>query len=493
MPNLYARSIFLASYIVDDDDSTPSPIVTLTPLQIGSLDWLSKVRTRKGNTYTIMSKIAPAALTRRCSSFLWLGVLLFIAFFFFGIRSSDDGRTSPWRSPFTTDDGLLSFIGYGGGGKASKEPTRIAILESAGVHDEVSAALVHAFGGQANSELSLYLAKQRYHSDKIINNFTLEAPIVGINNSLLFEEHVNTLPAPHVLVSTTCELDLIRDDIKRPLDKLLHNSTTHLFCLVHHADRWKDGKHVDVVRSWPADRIDFIGLSQHTVDFFKSKTLSEWHLNETVTMRTFPPVFPVALPEPDPSAGLSLAMQGDYSSGRRDYKGIFEHLGEVIHKVKEANFATDEKTVSLHLIGHGNPPEVPENVRDHVVFDQSLSYPDFYALLSKAFSILPAFASDTYFDRKASSTVPASLIAGAPLVASEELLKAYSYLPREVTWVAEPGETEMATIRRVIVDRDAYIQKRQAVRDACVRLAEENRGHVKEWIAEALANVKTQS
>ncbi|KAF5700432.1 hypothetical protein FGLOB1_10779, partial [Fusarium globosum] len=164
---------------------------------------------------------------------------------------------------------------------------------------------------------------------------------------------------------------------------------------------------------------------------------------------------------------------------------VFNHLGSVIRKASEESEGHSPQNVSLHLVGHGTHPEVPDHVKDHVFFDEGLSYPDFYTLMSKSFAVLPAFASETYFDRKASSTIPAALIAGAPIVATEELLKAYSYLPREATWVARPGEGEMDVIERVIDDRDGFIKRRQAVRDFTKSLLEQNQANTKAWINEA--------
>lgn len=431
--------------------------------------------------------MAALALPRRFYSFIWLLLLLAVALFFLSCR--EEGLTSlprppkSWRIPFTTDDGILSFMGY------EREPVRISILESVGVHDEVAAALVHAFGGQENSELSLYFLRQRYGMEDIMSNFSLVAPVTVLNSSTSFGASMQELPPPDILVSTTCELDLERHGIQA-IRGLLANATTHLFCVMHHADHWVEGKHVREIKPWvEEERVDFIALSQHTGDFLLNNTVPQWNSNATITARTFPPVFPVKHPEPNPAGELSLAMQGDYSSGRRDYKGIFNHLGTVIRKVNEST-AQDNKNVSLHVIGHGKPPEVPEAVRSNVVFDHDLSYPDFYAILSRAYAMVPAFASDTYLDRKASSTVPASLIAGAPMVASEEILAAYSYLPRDAVWISQPGEDEMDVIERVIEQKDEFLRKRERTRAACNDLMEENRGHVKEWIDVALEKAR---
>ncbi|KAL2753086.1 hypothetical protein ACRALDRAFT_1066011 [Sodiomyces alcalophilus JCM 7366] len=428
-----------------------------------------------------------AALPKRICTLLLLFFIVIIAI----ISLSDDAWSAvsaplpQWHVPFTTDTGILSNW-WGSKGR----PLRIAIMEAVGTHDEVTAALVHAFGGHPNAQLTLYIKNQRYNMEAIMENLDLPSPIVAVESSDIFIDHAQGPHPPDILVSTTCEIDPERKPVA--FRHLLARNTTHLFCVFHHADRWKRGRHVNVAREFLArDRVDFIGLSQHTVDYFLNETAANWATDDgappSIRAHAFPPVFPVDVPDLDPDAGPSLAMQGDYSSGRRDYKNIFQHLSNVIDRTHELSATThDNETVSLRLIGHGKHPEVPAAVRDRVFFDEGLSYPDFYALLSQSFSVIPAFASDTYLDRKASSTVPASLIAGAPLVASEGLLAAYSYLPREAAWVAEPGEGEMDVIERVIGEKDEFRKKRKLVRQARDRLMKENRAHVREWIANVL-------
>ncbi|KAF5602049.1 hypothetical protein FPANT_1575 [Fusarium pseudoanthophilum] len=428
------------------------------------------------------------ALPRRFYSLLWVAVLLALVVFFIFLRedtwSSIPRPPSGWKIPFTTDDGVLSSW-MGGSkkkGKDPKEPLRIMLVESSGTHDEVAAALMHAFGNQEGSSLDVYFANQRFNMQGIMANFTLAANVT-INKWDKFANDVTENP-PHILVSTTCEFDLDRGT--DPIVNLLKTANTHLFCTIHHADRWAQGKYVQAVRSWAEhERVDFVGLSQHTVDFFLNDTIPKWHTAANLTTRVIPPVFPVHISDPDLEPGISLSLQGDYSDGRRDYNGVFNHLGSVIRKANEESEGHTPQNVSLHLIGHGTHPDVPDHVKDHVFFDEGLSYPDFYTLMSKSFAVLPAFASETYFDRKASSTIPAALIAGAPIVASEELLKAYSYLPRDTTWVARPGEGEMDVIERVIDDRDGFLKRRQAVRDFTKSLLEQNQANTKAWINEA--------
>ncbi|KAF4468011.1 hypothetical protein FALBO_5105 [Fusarium albosuccineum] len=443
--------------------------------------------------------MSAVALPRRFYSLLWVALLLVVVIFFICFRedawSSIPSPPKSWRIPFTTDDGVLSSwkgsgsgssAGTGGSGYAGRkpgEPLRIALVESSGTHDEVAAALMHAFGGQENSQLDVYFTHQRFKMPSIMGNFSLPANIT-VHKFDKFASAMTTDPRPHVLVSTTCEFDLDRGT--DAVVDLLKKGETFLFCTIHHADRWHQGKYVQTVRGWvERGLVDFVGLSQHTLDFLVKETIPKWHSAANLTTRVIPPVFPVNVPD-DIEENISLSIQGDYSSGRRDYNGIFNHLGAVIRKAKET---TPDQQVALHLIGHGTTPEVPDHVKDHVVFDQGLSYPDFYSLISRSFAVIPAFASDTYFDRKASSTIPASFIAGAPLVVSEELLEAYSYIPKEATWVARPGESEMDVIERVMGDRDGYIKRRQKVRDTNKALMEQNHANTKEWIDIGLEKV----
>jgi hypothetical protein len=368
---------------------------------------------------------------------------------------------------------------------------RISLVETGGSHQEVTAALVYAFGSQKNSTISLFFAEQRYGMEKIINEFKLSSPIASTKSSSDFKNAVRESLPPQVLISTTCELDIVR--LAESFEVLLAGGKTYLFCVIHHADRWAKSEAADKVRPWVEKQlVDFVALSAHTAQFLQTESIAKWDYDSNVTVQVLPPVFPVNIPEPldgsDPENKLSLAMQGDYDASRRDYAGIFEQLGDIVENAK--NISQGKKTtspeVALHLIGHGSRPPVPEVVEQQTVFDENLSYIDFYALLSRSFALLPAFASKEYFDRKASSSVPASMIGGVPLVASEELLKAYSYLPRDAAWVSHPGEGEMDVIRRVIHLADEHAKKRGIIQAACQSLVKENIEHVSKWVDKGL-------
>ncbi|KAH6975202.1 hypothetical protein BKA56DRAFT_590200 [Ilyonectria sp. MPI-CAGE-AT-0026] len=428
---------------------------------------------------------------RRFYSILWLLGLVVVALVFLSGKDGDWSSlsdSSNWSVPFATDEGLFgSVMGYFGQ-EVDTEPARIAIVNSIGVHDEVLAALVHAFGGHPNAKMSVFLQGQRYKMGDIMRNFTLAAK-TSVKDVHNFRAAMNRNPHPHVVVSTTCEFDLRIE--QNAFNNLLANGNTHLFCVVHHADQWATGKHTEIARKWvDKGKLDFVGLSQHTVDFLMRDTKLKWGQDHNATARVFPPVFPVERPDADADGDISLAMQGDYSSSRRDYGHIFTELARVVDKVKNTPGNQQNETVSLHVIGHGKVPDVPDITKNNVIFDKSLSYPDFYAVMSRAFAIIPGFASDEYLDRKASSTVPASLIAGAPLLASEEILKAYSYLPREAAWVSMPGEEDMDAIKRMIGNREEYVEKRKLARAAADNIMAQNRKNIQQWVKEVRKKLK---
>lgn len=369
----------------------------------------------------------------------------------------------------------------------------ISLVETGGSHDEVTSALVYAFASQKDSAVTIFSPSLRYGIEKIIDEFHLPT---FTNSTDDFKKAVGESAPPKILISTTCELDSV--NLAESFEILLAGKKTYLFCVIHHADRWMNSQNANNVRPWVEQGlVDFVTLSEHTARFFRTEAIDKWDFKADVKVQVLPPVFPVNLPAPlaasDPENKFSLAMQGDYDASRRDYAGIFQHLGDIIGDF--GNGAAGEKKtaspeVSLHLIGHGNRPPVPDSVKQQTVFDENLSYIDFYTLLSRSFALLPAFASKEYFDRKASSTVPASMIGGVPLVASEELLKAYSYLPREAAWMSKPDEGEMDVIKRVRNMADERAKKRDIIKAACQRLVEENIEHVTGWIKDALKRTK---
>lgn len=359
---------------------------------------------------------------------------------------------------------------------------KVAIINSAPSHDEVFSALIYTFGSIPGVKLDLFLHTLSYKSGDIIEEFDIGLNITHNNDPQKFM--ADNATAPDIVISTTCEVESKR--LHQQLHGLLENNNTYLFCLIHHADQWGTNDNVanlTLIRSWmDKQRMDFVALSNHTAQYLKNNSMSSWKFSPQFmpNIRTFPPVFPVRV-NTQPEA-LSFALQGNYEASRRDYKGLFKHL---------TNFHLDAKAnVTLRLVGHGQHPEVPEHLREYVRFDEALNYPEFYDTLAHCFAMLPAFASDTYYDRKASSSVPASLIAGIPIVGPARLLESYTYLNEDDIWLQGENETDIDVIGRVLkLEPEAREEKKERVAAASKRLMQENIVAARAWLVEALGKL----
>lgn len=369
-----------------------------------------------------------------------------------------------------------------------KEPLRIVITENSGYHEEVVAAFVHSFGSQKNSQLDLYQKVQRYGITDIMKAFKLQKPVLDSKAPPEFCQAEGG-STPHVVVASTCAVDALTCGPR--LKSLLQQGQTHLFCVIHHADHWERKDLQEALIPWIENgRMDFVGLSEHTSRFLE-RVVKGWNTTVMPRFRYFVPVFPVSLPAlPSGNdimdAELGFAMQGLYETYRRDYNTIFTHLESFINSKSSRGGVSDNSNVTLHLLGAGKRPKVPDSLISHVKFDESLAYVEYYSILARAFALLPAFANDEYLDRKASSTVPAGLIGGTPLVATKEIMDSYSYLSEDVVYLQKDGETEFDVIRRVLKAEGKHrVEKMQLVRNRTAKMIEGNTRLVEKWIKES--------
>lgn len=374
------------------------------------------------------------------------------------------------------------------------KPVAVTITETGGSHDEVVAALVHSFGSVPEVKIDLYQLLPRYGIKDVMKAFSLSHPIKGPRGPGAFKEGVKT-DRPDIFVAGTCELDIKSkgNGVKTQLDELLKDGKTFLICVVHHADRWgmPEQKLEEAILPWlEKGLVEFWTLSPHTAKFLVENSMSKWAptvSGNVPVVKHFVPVFPVALQDPPSESGaekeeMSFAMQGDYDPTRRDYRDIFAQMSSFI-----AQGSSDETNVALHLIGHGPKPNVPDDIKDAIIFDERTQYGDFYNILSKTFALLPGFANAEYLDRKASSSVPAALIAGTPIVAQQSLLDAYSYVTKDVVWLQDPAENDMAVVGRVLaLTPNERRGKKQLVRKRCAEIIKGNTLWVEDRISVAL-------
>jgi len=401
----------------------------------------------------------------------------------------------------------IQFGSHGGSQQDASSPqpqqdaaaVHITITETGGSHDEVVAALVHSFGSQPHAVIDLYQLLPRYRITDIMAGFTLTNPLPRPRGPQEFIDHGVTKRRPDILVAGTCELDIIK--FKDQLTTLLAARKTYLYCVVHHADHWAGEKLESAIRPWvEAGMVDFLTLSPHTGEFLKTQTISKWKTTAISTIRHFVPLFPVPLPAVPSGHGndkeeLSFGLQGDYDPTRRDYKSIFVRLGTFLEAASGFSESSGEESgnrnVTMHLLGHGTRPEVPEMVKDHVKFDEQLNYFQFYSIISRTFALLPAFASNEYLDRKASSSVPAALIGGVPLVATQAVLNAYSYIDKEVVWLQGDKESDLDVVGRILkMGPKERRKKKELVRRKCATIVNQNIKTVEIWLEQAFTKIK---
>ncbi|EGX45909.1 hypothetical protein TWF173_001525 [Orbilia oligospora] len=405
---------------------------------------------------------------------------------------------------------------------AEKRPLRIAFVETGGSHDEVLAALVNSWGKLPGAELTFFQRLSRYGSHDIMRTFDLSNPIPDHRGMDDFRRADENQPVPDIVVATTCEFDMRK--YQENMTVLLENHKTYLFCVIHHADRWGYEKHhlEEALTPWVrANRAEFLALSPHTAEFLLEQSLKKWKVvkeeGHQPLVRHFVPVFPVQLPPiPTDDSNLSFGLQGDFGQERRDYKMVFRRLGEFLKPASakplppsspqgpavpakrdesedeesQTKIETQPRNITLHLVGHGRHPPVPAEVVNNVVFDEGLNYIDFYTILSRCFALLPAFATPEYLDRKASSTVPASLIAGTPLVATKAIISAYAYLTEEAVWLQDESETDFDVIGRVLrMSNEDRKAKSTKVRELRQQIIDENINLARKWTLEAFKKI----
>ncbi|KAK9465979.1 hypothetical protein V1512DRAFT_264434 [Lipomyces arxii] len=357
-------------------------------------------------------------------------------------------------------------------------PVRIFLLENAGSHEEVFAALVYAFAQIPNSYIYQWLFRPRFNIFAVLRSFNLKnLARPRFSTSIKFNEK-NVMP--DIILATTCEFDLTR--IKPQMMQMLHNGS-YLFCTIHHADRWHNAssyKYYKEVIPWiEAGRVTFLFLSGHTRRFVEENVVPSWeaqHRSAVANFEVFVPVFPVPL---EGKKEVSFSLQGNYESVRRDYDSIFGQFGSF---TKNHPDKPQYKELRMHLIGHGKHPEVPEMIQDRVEFNEGLEFLEFYRILSESFALLPAFASNEYYDRKASSSVPASLISGVPIVGKRRLLQTYDYMTEDAMWIQEDDEEDMDVVGRILEMSETEIEEQKArTRTRNIEVVDENINKAVTW------------
>lgn len=369
---------------------------------------------------------------------------------------------------------------------------KVAIIESKGCHDEVSASYLSVFGQLSECNTDVFLAAKRFGIETIFDLI----PGAKKRNLITAEDfrpkyfQGEPVADPDIVLSVTSEYDLIDGKLKSTFEYLLQNTSSILFATVHHGDEWKDNNRFLAVKPWiQSNRLRFITLSDHVTDYMTANILPKWTKElegQQAPISTFPPVFSIPTLSSYNDPALRFAMQGDLVVDRRpnrDYEGTFKRFAKV-DSAREA--------IELHVVGDGGLPKVPEEAKDKIKFHQALPYTEFYEVLHSATALLPAFASHEYVESKASSTIPASLIAGSPLIADDDLLNAYRFLTKEDVYYREKGEDEIDVVERIakLPERERE-EKARKLRKKNEQLTKQGAELFRRWISESRERLST--
>jgi hypothetical protein len=377
-------------------------------------------------------------------------------------------------TPPETDELDLSEINF-----------NVALVETGGSHDEVTAALYHAIGSVAGVHTSMYLALPRFGIQNVYawmyRRYKLSPYSISPPHQLRFSD----AGTPDVIILATCEHDVF--DIDTALHSFFEHGPSHqtLICVMHHTDRLK-ATEVHLRRWAHTSRLRFITLSKHPAENLRKElNILDKSLYGNIPIDSFPPIFPVPLdPNPPVNENITISIQGNFEDTRRDYLKTLLEFERMLDELPDSM----RSRIQLVLAGHGTKVGIPAKVMPYISVNFSLDYIPFYNLLSTSFALIPAFADESYYETKASSSVPASFIARAPILGSKRLLEAYGYLENEVIWDQDGvrSESEMSAIYEILrhhfdnegIEKSSWKQvvqkKKQLLRKRALELMKDN-------------------
>jgi hypothetical protein len=398
----------------------------------------------------------------------------------------------------------LHIYGQGKGHNASSRADReagnihVALLETGGSHDEVTAALYYAIASVPGVYVSMHLALLRFGIGNVFAWIRRRYKLPSYSISPPYQFQSDLTHSPDMIVLATCEQDVYT--VHTALHFHFEHGSKHqkLVCVMHHADHFSSVE--QRVRRWArAGRLQFITLSTHTARALRQE-LDRFpqDVYEKVDIHVFPPVFPAPLtPNPPPTDRLTIAIQGNFEDSRRDYLKTLLEFERMIEELPEQIVSR----LQFILAGNGKQVGIPAKVMPYVSVNFTLDFIPYYNLLHEAFALIPAFADEGYYNTKASSSIPASFITNAPILGSQRLLESYGYLTRESMWYADDAEqSEMNAVYELLrqhfddngLEKPSWKQvvkeKKQAVRKHASKLMRENANLMQEIIQKKVAD-----
>ncbi|KAK9382978.1 uncharacterized protein V2V93DRAFT_363950 [Kockiozyma suomiensis] len=250
---------------------------------------------------------------------------------------------------------------------------------------------------------------------------------------------------PDFIFLTSCPEDVNTTSAK--LTEFLENGA-YVQCIVHEASKWDprvDGEspyaeQINFMIPWvKKGQWEFVTLAPHVQKYVHDKFPTFMSTPDVqYEGRVLHPVLKMAETDPEVDTKKPFAaIPGKFEPWRRDYDRIF------------ANYVKTMPEADLHLVGSGRPLDIPKTIESHVHYRRNLQFPQYFAHLSTAIGIIPAFASPAYTLHQASSSIATAVICGVPLIADEAIVKAYTQIPADAMWVQGQDESEIDTLARV--------------------------------------------
>ncbi|KAK9371536.1 uncharacterized protein V1513DRAFT_428465 [Lipomyces chichibuensis] len=351
------------------------------------------------------------------------------------LGESLEAASTETSEDFWTDD--LPIKGH------SEYPLNVFLVNTPNYHFEVFVPIIETFKRIDNINITLFSTEEGMDKWGLRNAMEIERDgltLLDAKVTPVDQTGVN----PEFIFLTTCPEDM------RTLGKSLHVALTngaHVMCIVHQAHLWdyravqQYANEISFMRPWvERGQWHFAALSQHVHTYIRSNFPQYLETpGREYRPLLFHPVFNFTAPEnlDFNSAAPFAIIPGKFESERRDYDTIFTEYG---------NLNCD---INLRLVGSGLIPRIADELSHKIGFITNLNFFEFFHEMSKGVAIIPTLGNEHYLKSQASSTVATSIIAGTPLIASQQFIVAHSQIPIEAVWLQGEHETELQVLQRV--------------------------------------------
>ncbi|KAK9364521.1 hypothetical protein V1509DRAFT_650535 [Lipomyces kononenkoae] len=398
---------------------------------------------------------------------------LVVRFQYYGTTSTRDATTTSTSSLVVTPSGpndLPTLADMATPIKAHSEfPLNVFLVNTPNYHFEVFVPIIDTFKRIDNINVTLF------STEKGLGKWGLRNAVEVERDGLpLLDAEVTPVDkvgvSPEFIFLTTCPEDM------RVLDKSLEVALArgaHVMCAVHQAHLWdyrniqQYAKEISFMRTWvQRGQWHFAALSHHVHTYIVSN-FEQFLDTPGFEYRPylFHPVFNYTAPENlDFNSDAPFAIiPGKFESERRNYDAIFTEYGHL------------DCDINLRLVGSGVIPRIADAMNNKIGFITNLNFFEFFHEMSKAVAIIPTLGNDHYFKSQASSTVATSIIAGTPLIASQQFMSAHSQIPVEAVWLQGEHETELQALQRIgHLNSTEWREKKTTVERLRWRLIREN-------------------